>query len=109
MVARMAGEGWTDFGKGESVIEFDGYYVHNVSVGRATEKVMYDGAEVLAELETLEIEFHPCHDATHGGGSFVARAKGKNLAAYREHCITNQTGKLVWMPDGKYLAGKEPE
>ncbi len=89
-------------------MEFDGYFVHGVNMAKVPAKVTYEGEEISADVDTLEVELHPIHGATHGGGSLTLRLRGKNIAEMAQEFETDHTGKLVWVPDGEWHPGKGP-
>ena len=89
-------------------MEFD-YVVHSVSLVKQAAKVMHEGEEMFADIDTYEVELTPPHDAPHGGGSVMLRFNGKNLAKAQEMFVANKMVKLSCMPVDKWAAGKGPD
>ena len=90
------------------MMEFD-YMVHSAGVTKSMTKVTYEGQEIDAEVDTLDVELIPTHDSVHGGGTLTLRIKGKSMAQAREEFVADKTGKLTWTPSGKWHPGKGPD
>ncbi len=72
------------------------YRVHGVAVVSRPKKVMFEGEEIDAVIEGVEIDLVPTDDPTHG--SITWRLVGKAAIAARDDFANGMTGTISWAP-----------
>ncbi len=72
------------------------YRVHDVATVTQPRKVMFQGAEVEAQIEGVEIQLIPVDDPTHG--TIVWRLVGKDAVDARAEFKNGGIGTISWTP-----------
>ncbi len=74
------------------------YRVHGVATVSRPVRVMFQGAEVDAQVEGVEVELVPLDDPTHG--SLTWRFVGKDAVNARAEFSNGKLGTITWTPAG---------